>query len=472
MALEEQQENENIKRAPLMMVLISGAFVAILNQTLLGTALPHIMTDLQIDEATAQWLQSIFMLVNGVMIPVTAFLIGRFTTRALFLTAIGSFTIGTLLCAIAPNFAFLLGGRILQAAGAGIILPLMQTIIFLIFPIEKRGQIMGLFGLVIAFAPAIGPTLSGWLVEQFIWRSLFWVVLPIAIIDIIVAYFILKNVTKRDFPKIDVLSIILSTLGFGGLLYGFSVAGNEGWGSPDVYVSMIVGAITLAIFISRQLKLPQPILEFRIFQYKIFTIATVIGMTAFFAMIGGAIVLPLMMQNTLGYSPIEAGFMLMPGAILMGMMNPITGRLFDKFGPKWLLYIGLTLTTVTTFMFSILTPETSYTYLVAVNAVRMFGIAMVMMPVTTAGLNVLPEHLIAHGSAMNNTFRQMSGAISTALMVTVMVTLADPSGGVQGELQGVNASFFLAGLFSLLGLVLAFVMTRISKREGQKISNA
>ncbi|WP_411954565.1 DHA2 family efflux MFS transporter permease subunit [Alkalibacillus sp. S2W] len=471
MSLGDQQEKDDIKRAPLMLVLISGAFVAILNQTLLGTALPHIMRDLQIDESTAQWLQSIFMLVNGVMIPVTAFLIGRFTTRALFLTAIGSFTVGTLLCAIAPTFGFLLGGRILQAAGAGIILPLMQTVIFLIFPIEKRGQVMGLFGLVIAFAPAIGPTLSGWLVEQFIWRSLFWVVLPIAIIDIIVAFFILKNVTKRDFPKIDVLSIILSTLGFGGLLYGFSVAGNEGWGSPDVYISMVIGAIALTIFILRQLKLEQPILEFRIFQYKIFTIATVIGMTAFFAMIGGAIVLPLMMQNTLGYSPIEAGFMLMPGAILMGMMNPITGRLFDKFGPKWLLYVGLTLTTVTTFMFANLTPETSYFYLVAVNAVRMFGIAMVMMPVTTAGLNVLPEHLIAHGSAMNNTFRQMSGAISTALMVTVMVTLADPSGGVQGELQGVNASFFLAGLFSLLGLVLAFFMTRISRKENQDLAS-
>ncbi|MDQ0159395.1 DHA2 family efflux MFS transporter permease subunit [Alkalibacillus salilacus] len=471
MSLGDQQEKDDIKRAPLMLVLISGAFVAILNQTLLGTALPHIMRDLQIDESTAQWLQSIFMLVNGVMIPVTAFLIGRFTTRALFLTAIGSFAVGTLLCAIAPTFGFLLGGRILQAAGAGIILPLMQTIIFLIFPIEKRGQIMGLFGLVIAFAPAIGPTLSGWLVEQFIWRSLFWVVLPIAIIDIIVAFFILKNVTKRDFPKIDVLSIILSTLGFGGLLYGFSVAGNEGWGSPDVYISMVIGAITLAIFILRQLKLKQPILEFRIFQYKIFTIATVIGMTAFFAMIGGAIVLPLMMQNTLGYSPIEAGFMLMPGAVLMGMMNPITGRLFDKFGPKWLLYVGLTLMTVTTFMFSILTPETTYLYLVTVNAVRMFGIAMVMMPVTTAGLNVLPEHLIAHGSAMNNTFRQMSGAISTALMVTVMVTLADPNGGIQGELQGVNASFFLAGLFSLLGLVLAFYMTRISRKENQDLAS-
>ncbi|WP_188208139.1 MDR family MFS transporter [Alkalibacillus aidingensis] len=470
MTHEEDQPKEPIKRLPLMIVLISGAFVAILNQTLLGTALPHIMDDLQIDEATAQWLQSIFMLVNGVMIPVTAFLIGRYTTRALFLTAMGLFTFGTLICAIAPNFSLLLAGRIFQAAGAGIILPLMQTIIFLIFPIEKRGSVMGIFGLVIAFAPAIGPTLSGWLVEQFVWRSLFYVILPIAILDLIMAYLILKNVTERDFPRIDILSILLSTLGFGGLLYAFSVAGNVGWTHPEVYLSAIVGAITLTIFIKRQLKLEQPILEFRIFKYKIFTISTVIGMTVFFSMIGGAIILPIMMQNTLGFTAFESGLMLLPGAALMGAMNPITGRLFDKYGPKWLLYVGLTMVIITTFMFAVLTPETTFTYLTTVNAFRMLGIAMVLMPVTTAGLNVLPPKYIPHGSALNNTLRQMSGAISTALMVTIMVTLAVPTEGITGELRGVNASFFLSGVFAVIGLVLAYFMNRISVKENQELT--
>lgn len=208
-----EQRGSNIKRGPLMLVLISGAFVAILNQTLLGTALPRIAEALEINYASAQWLQSIFMLVNGIMIPITAFLIGRFTSRGLFLTAMGSFAVGTLICAISPNFEILMVGRVLQAAGAGIMLPLMQTIMFLVYPLEKRGSAMGMFGLVIAFAPAIGPTLSGYLVEHFVWRSVFYVVLPIAIIDILVAYFILKNVTERTFPKLDMLSIILSTLG-------------------------------------------------------------------------------------------------------------------------------------------------------------------------------------------------------------------------------------------------------------------
>src|SRR5690625_2049280 len=221
---------------PLIIVLLSGAFITILNQTLLGTALPPIMRDLQLDENTVQWLQSVFMLVNGIMIPITAFLIDRFTTRGLYLTAMSLFALGTLIAAVAPGFSLLMGGRILQAAGAGIMMPLMQTIMFLIFPIDKRGTAMGLFGLVIAFAPAIGPSLSGWLVDQFPWRSVFIVVLPIAIINITAAYFLLKNVTEQTFPKVDIPSIILSTLGLGGLLYGFSIEGNVGCLSAHVKI--------------------------------------------------------------------------------------------------------------------------------------------------------------------------------------------------------------------------------------------
>ncbi|MFC4386860.1 MDR family MFS transporter [Gracilibacillus marinus] len=449
---------EKINRIPLMAVLISGAFVAILNQTLLGTALPHIYSDLQIEPSLAQWLQSIFMLVNGIMIPITAFLIGKFSTRALFLTAMGSFALGTLVCAIAPGFYVLLIGRVLQASGAGIMMPLMQTIMFLIFPIDKRGSAMGMFGLVIAFAPAIGPTLSGYLVEHFPWRSLFYVVLPIAIIDIVVAYKILKNVTKKTNPKLDILSIILSTLGFGGLLYGFSIAGdvNHGWTSPLVYIPLLIGAITLFLFIKRQYQLSQPILEFRIFQYKMFTLTTIIGMVSFFSMIGGAIILPIMMQDYLGFSAFESGLMLLPGAILMGLMNPITGRLFDRFGGKWLAIIGLGLVVITTFMFSFLTTETTFLYLTLVNAVRMFGIAMVMMPVTTAGLNQLPNKMISHGTAMNNTMRQMAGALGTALLVSIMLNQAEPNNGVEGMLHGVNISFFVAGVIAICGFILAF----------------
>ncbi|WP_079477649.1 MDR family MFS transporter [Halobacillus salinus] len=463
--MSEQTNPQEINRVPLMIVLISGAFVAILNQTLLATALPHIMRDLNLEASTAQWLQSIFMLVNGIMIPITAFLIERFSTRGLFLTAIGLFAFGTLVCGLAVNFPILLIGRVLQASGAGIILPLMQTILFLVFPIEKRGSAMGMFGLVIAFAPAIGPTLSGYLVEQFPWRSLFFVILPIAILDIIVAYFILKNVTKQSFPKVDPISIILSSFGFGGLLYGFSIAGDKGWGSTSVMISMIVGAVTLTAFILRQLRLERPILEFRIFKYKIFTLTTALGMVTFMAMIGGAVVLPIFMQNMLGFTAFESGLMLLPGALLMGVMNPITGRLFDKFGARWLAIIGLGLLVVSTFMFTNLTAATTFTYLALVNCVRMFGISMVMMPVTTAGLNQLPSNLMPHGTAMNNTMRQVSGAVGTALLVSVMTSQANPSNGVTGLIHGVNVSFIVAGIIAAVGFIMAFFIKNSHPKE-------
>lgn len=454
------ESQKEVNKIPVMIMLISGAFVAILNQTLLATALPHIMRDLDLDASVAQWLQSIFMLVNGIMIPITAFLIQRFTTRKLFFSAMGLFALGTAICSVAPSFTLLMAGRILQAAGAGIIMPLMQTILFMIFPIEKRGTAMGWFGMVIAFAPAIGPTLSGWLVEQFPWRSLFIVILPIAIIDLIVAYFVLKNVTKQTNPKLDMLSIVLSTLGFGGLLYGFSSAGGQGWGSMHVIIPMTIGALALVWFILRQLKLEEPILEFRVFKNKIFTITTALGMVTFIAMIGAAVVLPLLMQNMLGFNALQSGLMLLPGAAIMGIANPITGRLFDKFGARYLTITGLSILTITTFMFTNLDDQTTFLYLAVVNAVRMVGIAMVMMPVTTAGLNQLPTDLIPHGTAMNNTMRQVAGAVGTALLVTVMTNSAIPDEGVNGLIHGVNISFIVAGIFAIIGLVLSFFIKK------------
>lgn len=452
------QSKESYSRIPLMIVLVSGAFAAILNQTLLATALPHIMKDLNLNANMAQWLQSVFMLVNGIMIPITAFLIERFTTRGLFLTALGLFGLGTLICALSPNFMILIAGRIVQGSGAGIIMPLIQTILFLIFPIERRGTAMGMFGLVIGFAPAIGPTLSGWLVEHFPWRSLFYIILPIVLIDIILACLILRNVTETRKIKVDILSIILSTLGFGGLLYGFSIAGHSGWFSGQVGATMIIGLVGLVLFIYRQSRLEQPILEFKVFKNKVFTVTTILGMVIFAAMIGGAVILPLLMQDMLGFTAFETGLMLLPGAVVMGVMNPITGRLFDKFGARWLAIIGLAIVVITTFMFTNLTADTTFIYLTVVNSFRMLGIAMVMMPVTTTGLNQLPNHLIPHGAAMNNTMRQMAGAIGTALLVTVMTDTALPEQGVNGLIHGVNTAFSLAGLAAVIGFILALFL--------------
>ncbi|MBT2569992.1 DHA2 family efflux MFS transporter permease subunit [Planococcus sp. ISL-110] len=459
---QKKIEDTNIAKGPFLSVLMAGVFIAILNQTLLATALPHIMDDLSITANTAQWLTTVFMLVNGVMIPITAFLIGKFSTRNLFFVAMGLFAAGTVICALAPGFSVLMVGRIVQAAGAGIMMPLTQTVLFIIFPVEKRGQAMGLFGLVISFAPAIGPTLSGWIVGQYPWRALFYIVVPIALLDLILAYFFLKNVTKQTFPVLDILSIVLSTLGFGGILYGFSSAGSLGWDSPAVSASILVGIVSLLFFIRRQFRLDQPILEFRVFSYSIFTLSTVLSVIVFISMIGSATILPIYMQNMHGFTALESGLMLLPGAIIMGLMNPIAGRIFDKVGGKWLAVTGLSIVTVSTFQFTVLTATTSFLYLTIMHAIRMFGVALVMMPVTTAGLNQLPERLIPHGTAMSNTMRQVSGSIGTALLVTIMTSTAlDPEQyGVQGLIRGVNISFFVVGVLSIIGVVLAFFLRK------------
>ncbi|GAB3046871.1 MDR family MFS transporter [Virgibacillus ainsalahensis] len=422
------------QKAAMIASLLIGAFMGIINETLLATALPTIQEAFGITQGEVQWLTTAFLMTNGIMIPISAYLIERFSTRALFLTAIGLFGTGTLISAVAPAFSILLLGRIVQASGSGIMLPLLMTVLLAIIPIERRGTAMGMIGIVISFGPAIGPTLSGWLLEHFEWRALFFTVLPIVAITITVAAIFLKNVTELGKPKLDVASIILSSFGFGGFLYGFSTAAERGWTSPVVLLCIIGGAVVIGLFIWRQFTLQAPMLEFRVFKFHIFTLAIIITMAVLISLIGAETLLPLFMQNVLGFTPLESGLMLLPGAIVIGIMSPITGRLFDMFGAKWLAITGLTIVTVTTFLFTQLSLETSFTFLTVVYAIRMFGLSFTLMPVMTSALNQLPVKWYAHGSAMANTMQQISAAIGTAILVTLV------SVGAQQYQPGVNTS--------------------------------
>lgn len=452
------QNKESFNRKTIVAILLAGAFLSILNQTLLLTATPHIMLEFNLTENSAQWVTTIFMLVNGIMIPTTAFLMETFTTRRLFLVSMCIFIVGTIICALAYHFPLLMLGRIIQAVGAGIIMPLMMTIIMLIFAVERRGFALGITGLVISFAPALGPALAGWVIEYLPWRSLFYMILPIAIIDIVLAYFFMKNIIERTFPKVDYLSIVLSTFGFGGLLYGFSSVGNYGWSHTGVLIALIIGAISLTVFIWRQLLLKEPMLEFRVFTNKIFTITTIIGMTAFMMLIAAETILPIYMQMMAGYTALESGMMMLPGALIMGFLSPFVGKIFDKIGARWLLITGLSIMTVTTVFFTNLTEDTSFVYLTVVFAIRMVGIAMVSMPATTAGINTLPTRLIPHGTAMTNTMRQVAASIGTAILITVMTLAAkDPtSHGMEGLVHGVNVAFYVATAITFFALILSF----------------
>lgn len=464
---EKRVEKKEYNSVLISAVMLLGAFIAFLNSTFMNVAIPDIMKDLHITVSTAQWLSTGYMLVLGIMIPFTAFLIDRFKTRTLYFAAMGIFTIGTIIGARATGFDTLITARLLQAAGAGLLMPLMQTVFLIIFPIEKRGFAMGVVGLVIAFAPAIGPTLSGWIINSHPWRDLFYVTLPIAILDLVLSIFLIKNVTDNKEVKLDILSVITCILGFGGLLLGFSNAGNDAWTNVNVYAPLIVGVVTLIIFTWRQLTMEKPMLDLRVFKSKVFTFSTIIIMIVYAGLISSELIIPMYLQNGRAYSAFDAGLALMPGAIIMGIMNPITGKLFDKIGPRALALIGLILFTGGTFAFSFLTETTSVTYIVVMYAIRLLGMSMFLMPLTTSGLNTLDRSLYAHGNAVNNTMRQVAGAVGTSILVTVMSKSAENSGianPLKATIHGMNSSFFWAGILGVIGLVIAIFVVKKEDR--------
>lgn len=352
---------------------------------------------------------------------------------------------------------------------------------------------MGLFGLVMIMAPAIGPTLSGFIVENYSWRVLFAMILPFALIPLILAIFKLKNMTPQREVALDKFSLVLSSLGFGGLLYGFSVAGDEGWTSWIVLGTLSVGALALVWFILRQLHLKEPLLEFRIYKYPMFALASAISIVLSAAMFSGMILTPLYVQTIRGFSPLDSGLLMLPGALVMAVMSPITGRLFDSFGAKWLAITGLSISALTTFALSGLTLDTSYASIMFLYTMRMFGFSMITMPVMTNGLNQLAAHHYPHGTAMNNTLQQVSGAIGSAIFLTIMnarmsnwiesrVQDLQSSGEFpvdaqaqqqlveqlsrQGMLEGITFSFFVAAIVTIVALILSLFIKRVvPKRE-------
>lgn len=448
----------------IVLVMVLGVFVAILNETLLNVALTPIMEDLHISPNTAQWLSTGYLLVIAVLIPATAFLIQRFTTRVLFLSAMGLFTAGTLLAALAPGFEVLFAGRLIQASGTALMFPLLTNVVLALVPMERRGAAMGTIGIVITFAPAIGPTLSGLLVAYYSWRVLFYSVLPIALLVILFAYWRLQNVTESNKHRLDIVSLLLSATGFGGIVFGFSQAGegHGNWSSAAVWLPIAVGAAALAAFIVRQLRLREPMLNLRAFQSRQFSLSVIIMLIAMMAMFSTMLLVPIFLQNSLGYTPLEAGLALLPGGVVMGIMSPITGRLFDRFGAKGLAIAGLLLMSSALAGLASMTLDIAYGTMMLLNSLFMLGISMLMMPIMTYGLNSLAPAMYPHGTAIGGTIQQVGGAVGMALLITVMTTGAAaylPDTTVAMTEQQVKALALAAGMKQafLLALVLVAV---------------
>lgn len=459
----------------LIVILLSGAFVALLSNTFLNVALPSIKNDFGVTTSTVQWVSTAYMLVSGVVIPTTAFMMQKFSARKLFLTAMLLFLSGTIIAGFSPTFIVLIIGRMIQASGSAILMPLLMNVMITSFPPHQRGTAMGLFSLVMFFAPAIGPTLSGFVVQNNSWHMLFFMMTPVLVIVLAIGYFLLPEVQNKYQAKLDVPSIILSTVGFGGMLYGLSTAGNEGWGSIDVILTLIIGAAALIMYITKQTRMKEPMLDFSVYKQPMYTLASLLVGTANMALFSGMILMPIFLQDLQGISPLETGLLLLPGAIIMGLMSPVSGKLFDMFGPKVLAIIGLTLAVVTTFFFSRLTLETSFSTLIIMYSVRAFGLTLVMTPVMTNGMNQLSAKLTPHGSSLNSMLQQVSGAVGIALLITIMQNyanfqlrdVAEPTEAMVNEatLAGINFSFLIATILMGVALILSFFLKRVSSSE-------
>jgi len=463
-------------------LLLISAFVVILNETVMGVAIPHLMKDLGVTALAAQWLTTAFLLTMAVVIPTTGFLIQRVTTRRLYVIAMGLFVIGTAIAAIAPGFEVLLLARIVQASGTAIMLPLLMTTVMNLEPHETLGRRMGNISIVIAVAPALGPTISGLILSNLNWRFLFVFVLPIAITMLIVGMRRLHNVGKTKKVPIDITSIILSVFGFGGIVFGLSSLGemSAGGNVALLFVPLIVGIVALVAFVSRQITLQRSdraLLNLQTFKTSTFTASILMFTVSMMGMFGVFILLPLYLQNVLGLSVLNSGLLFLPGSLLMGLLAPFVGRMYDKVGPRPLLLFGTTVATAALWALAFLLQEnTSWVTFLVGHIVFSIGLAFIFTPLFTSSLGSLPKHLYSHGSATVSTVQQVAGAAGTALFISIMsgiVATAVSNGASQAEgfAQGIHTALMLGAATLSLSIVTAFFVKKAKSSAGAPVAH-
>ncbi|SMC32272.1 MDR family MFS transporter [Sporomusa malonica] len=469
----------DVKTLPIMISLLVSAFLGMFSEMSLNVALGSLMKELSVSTTTVQWLTTGYMLVISILVPVSALLLQLFTTRQLFITALSLFTLGTLVAAISPSFAVLLMGRLIQAAGTGLLIPLMINTILLITPAEKRGSVMGLIGLIVMFAPAIAPTVAGLILQYLDWHWLFWVLIPFLILDIGFGCRSMQNVSEVRKIKIDFLSILLSTIGFGGLVYGLSSAGEgvDGWSHPTTIIALVTGLVVVILFVWRQLTMKEPMLDLRVLKYPMFSLGMVLVIITMLIIFSFLLLTPLYLQNGLKYSTYIIGLVLLPGGVLNGLISPVTGRLFDKFGPTRMVIPGMIIVAVTLWFFSRVTLTSTMPNIIILHCFLMIGVSMIMMPAQTNGLNQLPRRLYPHGTAVMNTVQQLAGAVGTALCVTTMnagqrsylAGLGTPGASelTNALIAGIQNSFTLGFDLAVIGLLMALLIKRAYSSQSE-----
>ncbi len=469
------------KTGRVIALLVVAAFVVILNETTMGVALTPIMIDLGITAATGQWLTTGFLLTMAIVIPLTGFLLERFTLRTVFFTAMTLFSFGTLIAALAPGFELLLTGRIVQASGTAIMMPLLFTTVLNIVPASHRGRMMGVISVVIAVAPAIGPTVAGVILSTLTWHAIFWIILPIALLALALGAVWVRNVTTtRPGARFDVLSVVLSALGFGGLIYGLSSIGEAASGHTivPVWIPLVIGAVALTAFVVRQLGLQKAdgaLLDLRTFQSRSFSLAIVLVVIVMAALFGSLILLPIYLQQVLGLDVLAVGLMLLPGGILMGVMAPIIGNIFDRVGPTPLVLPGMVIAAASLWGMATFDETTTVGWIIAVHLALNLGLGAVFTPLLTSALGSLPPRLYPHGSAIVGTVQQVAGAAGTAAFVTIFsVTTANAvaagADDVIAKAGGIHAAFLIGAIVASAALILAAFVRKPA--EGSLLEDA
>lgn len=462
--IKERPAAEARRTPTVVRLLVLATFVVILNETIMINAIPRLMDSLRITEQAAQWVSTAFMLTMAAVIPVTGWFLQRVTTRRAYGIAMGVFLAGTALSAVAPSFAVLLLGRIVQATGTAVMLPLLMTTLMLVVPEHDRGRVMGNVTLAISVAPALGPAVSGLILQLGSWRLLFLVVLPIAALVTLFGLRKLDNISDPRTSSIDWFSVGVAALGFGGLVYGLSLFGDSDGNKVGLGIGIVVaGVATIAVFVLRQLKLQRtgvPLMDMRILGHRTYTLSLILMSVGFLAMLGSMILLPLYLQNLRGLSPLETGLLVMPGGLAMGLLGPTVGKLFDRFGSRPLVLPGSIATLLALAGFTQVSMTMPYWQVLGLHALLMVSLAATFTPVFTLGLGGLPPDLYSHGSSMLGTLQQVAAAFGTALVVTVMSArtghlVADGVAAVPAQVSGMKLAFGVAAALAVVTVVVA-----------------
>lgn len=457
---EESYVDGKLSRAAFISIAILTfiTFVGNFTQLQLSSALPIIVSEFHISVTTGQWLTSVFQLVMGVMVPLTAFLTRRFSTRQIVICSMAVLTVGSLLAWLGPNFVWVLVGRVLEAAGTGVMWPVLQITVFSIYPLSRRGFAMGTVGMAMSVAPAIGPTLGGWQTDANGWRSIFLTMTIIGVVSLLAAMFGLHNFGSHDpSARADFFSVSLSVIGFGGLMFGFTNSETYGFAAPVTWGPMVVGLIGIVWFVLRNLRagkryreavaedksaLPQPpLLDLEVLKNRSFTVGTITASLAFFAFSSILVIMPLYIQTDRGYSATMSGLIMLPGAIGQCVSQFFGGRAMDRFGARPVALFGSIVLTLGTLGMSLVAMDTWIWWVSICQFIRQIGMGFLLMPITTWSLNCLngPSEVSA-GSSVTNTARQIAGAVGAPVLVILMETFAALH--KQGGASAVAASIF------------------------------